>query len=120
MVSNGLLTTLLTLRGSSLGFTDSAIGLMQSGYPVGSLLGCLVAPRLIMRVGHIRMFAAFASIASAATLMHIVTTDLWSWSAMRLLTGFCFSGLYIVAESWLNSLDNYSLMLVTLKIFCCS
>jgi len=102
MVSNGLLTTLLTLRGSGLGFSDSAIGLMQSGYPVGSLLGCLIAPRLIMRVGHIRVFAALASIASGAALVHLVTSDPWSWSAMRLITGFCFSGLYIVSESWLN------------------
>ena len=102
MVSNGLLTTLLTLRGSGLGFSDSAIGLMQSGYPVGSLLGCLIAPRLIMRVGHIRVFAALASIASGAALVHLVTFDPWSWGAMRLTTGFCFSGLYIVSESWLN------------------
>lgn len=102
MVSNGLLTTLLTLRPSGLGFSDSAIGLMQSGYPVGSLLGCLIAPRLIMRVGHIRVFAALASIASGAALVHLVTFDPWSWGAMRLITGFCFSGLYIVSESWLN------------------
>jgi len=102
MVSNGLLTTLLTLRGSGLGFSDSTIGLMQSGYPVGSLLGCLIAPRLIMRVGHIRVFAALASVASGAALVHLVTFDPWSWGAMRLMTGFCFSGLYIVSESWLN------------------
>ncbi len=102
MVSNGLLVTLLTLRAGGLGFSESMIGLMQSAYPVGSLLGCLIAPRLIMRVGHIRIFAAFASVASAAVLVHLVTFDPWSWGAMRLLTGFCFSGLYIVAESWLN------------------
>jgi MFS family permease len=102
MVSNGLLTTLLTLRGSGLGFSDSTIGLMQSGYPMGSLLGCLIAPRLIMRVGHIRVFAALASVASGAALVHLVTADPWSWGAMRLITGFCFSGLYIVSESWLN------------------
>jgi len=102
MVSNGLLGTLLTLRADSLGFSQSMIGLMQSAYPVGSLLGCIIAPKLIFKVGHIRIFAAFASIASAATLMHLVTYDAWSWGAMRLLTGFCFSGLYIVAESWLN------------------
>ena len=106
MVGNGLLTTLLTLRGNGLGFSDFTIGLVQSGYPVGSLLGCLIAPRLIMRVGHIRIFAALASIASAAVLMHLVTIDPWSWGAMRLLTGFCFSGLYIVAESWLNCSAN--------------
>jgi MFS family permease len=102
MISNGLLTTLLTLRGSGLGFSDSVIGLVQSGYPVGSLLGCLIAPRLIMRVGHIRVFAALASVASGAALVHLVTFDPWSWGAMRLMVGFCFSGLYIVSESWLN------------------
>ena len=102
MISNGLLATLLTLRAGGLGFSETVIGLMQSAYPVGSLLGCLIAPRLIMQVGHIRIFAAFASIASAAALIHLVTYDPWSWSIMRLLTGFCFSGLYIVAESWLN------------------
>ena len=97
MISNGLLATLLTLRAGGLGFGETEIGLMQSAYPVGSLLGCLMAPKLIARVGHIRIFAAFASVASAAALVHLVTDDPWSWGAMRLLTGFCFSGLYIVA-----------------------
>lgn len=106
MVSNGLLTTLLTLRGGAIGFSDSVIGLMQSGYPVGALLGCVIAPRLIMRVGHIRVFAALASIASAAALVHLITVDPWGWGAMRVLSGFCFSGLYIVAESWLNGSAN--------------
>ncbi|MBT4546226.1 MAG: MFS transporter [Alphaproteobacteria bacterium] len=102
MISNGLLVTLLTLRADGLGFSESTIGLIQSAYPVGSLIGCLIAPKLIMRVGHIRIFAAFASIASATALIHLVTNDPLSWGAMRLLQGFCFSGLYIVAESWLN------------------
>ncbi len=102
MVSNGLLATLLTLRASGLGFSESVIGLMQSAYPVGSLLGCLVAPRLVDQVGHVRVFAALASIASTAALIHLVTFDPWSWAAMRMLAGFCFAGLYVVAESWLN------------------
>ena len=102
MVSNGLLATLLTLRASGLGFSDGAIGLMQSGYPLGALVGCLIAPRLVGRVGHVRAFAALASLASAAALVHLVTSDPWSWGAMRALAGFCYSGLYVVAESWLN------------------
>ena len=109
MISNGLLATLLTLRAEGLGFSESVIGLVQSAYPVGSLLGCLIAPRLIMRVGHIRIFAALASIASTSALVHLITYDPMSWGAMRLLSGFCFSGLYVVAESWLNgSTDNKS------------
>ena len=107
MISNGLLTTLLTLRAGELGFSESTIGLIQSAYPVGSLLGCLIAPRFIVQVGHIRIFAALASVASTAALIHLITNDPFSWGAMRLLCGFCFSGLYVIAESWLNgSTDN--------------
>lgn len=98
MVSNGL----LALRASAMGFGETVIGLVQSAYPLGSLLGCFIAPMLVVRVGHVRVFAALASIASTAALIHLVTHDPWSWGAMRLLSGLCFSGLYVVAESWLN------------------
>ncbi|MHA7774766.1 MFS transporter [Roseibium sp. M-1] len=102
MVSNGLLATLLTLRGAALGFDEASIGLMQSAYPLGALLGCIYAPRLVIASGHARSFAALASIASTASLVHLITSDPWSWSAMRALSGFYFAGLYVVAESWLN------------------
>ncbi|MGF1625184.1 MAG: MFS transporter [Alphaproteobacteria bacterium] len=102
MVGNGLLVTVLTLRASGLGFGETAIGLMQAAYPVGTLLGCVVVPRLVSQVGHIRVFAALGSVASTASLIHLVTHDPWSWAAMRFVSGFCFAGLYVVAESWLN------------------
>lgn len=102
MVGNGLLVTLLTVKAAELGFGEAVIGLVQAAYPVGTLLGCLAAPRLVGRVGHVRTFAALASTASTAALIHLVTADPWSWGAMRMLAGFCFAGLYVVAESWLN------------------
>ena len=78
MISNGLLATLLTLRASGLGFSGTTIGLMQSAYPLGALVGCLFAPRLVAQVGHVPAFAALASVASAAALVHLVTGDPWS------------------------------------------
>ncbi len=102
MVSNGLLVTLLTLRATALGFSQSEITIMQAAYPLGALFGCLVAPRIVVAVGHIRSFGALASLCSTAALIHMVTADPYSWGAMRALTGFCFPGLYVVAESWLN------------------
>jgi MFS family permease len=102
MMGQGLLSTLLTLRAGGLGFSESAIGLVQSGYPAGQIMGCLLAPGLVLRAGHARTFGALASIASAATLTHLVTFDAPSWGAMRLVTGFSYAGLFIVAESWLN------------------
>jgi len=103
MVSNGLLATLLTIRGHALGFSDSTIGVMQAGYPLGALLGSIVAPKLIEKVGHIRSFGALASLCSIAAIVHLVTDDPVSWSLMRILAGFCYPGLYVISESWLNA-----------------
>ena len=62
MVANGLLATLLTIRGSGLGFSDFTISIMQACYPLGALAGTIIAPRLVEKVGHIRTFSALASL----------------------------------------------------------
>ncbi|WP_246175803.1 MFS transporter [Roseovarius bejariae] len=103
MVANGLLVTLLTIRGSTLGFSELAISIMQAGYPLGALVGTILTPRLIEKVGHIRVFSALASMVSAAAIMHLLTSDPVTWTGMRLLAGFCFPGLYVITESWLNA-----------------
>lgn len=103
MVGNGLLVTLLTIRGATLGFTELEISVMQSCYPLGALAGTMLTPRLIEKVGHIRVFSALASMVSVAAIAHLLTSDPYSWAAMRLLAGFCFPGLYVITESWLNA-----------------
>jgi MFS family permease len=103
MISNGLLATLLTIRGASLGFSEVTIGAMQAGYPLGALLGAISAPKLIEKVGHIRSFAALASLCSISAIVHLLTDDPVSWTLMRMLAGFCFPGLYVISESWLNA-----------------
>src|SRR3546814_13151374 len=102
MISNGLLVTLLTVRATAYGFTQTEIAFMQAAYPLAALFGCAVTPQIVARVGHIRSFGALASLCSTAALIHMVTADPWSWALMRALAGFCFPGLYVVAESWLN------------------
>ena len=58
---------------------------------------------MIRRVGHIRTFAAFGAIAGAAPLVHLLVVNPYVWIAARALTGFCFAGMFIVIESWLNA-----------------
>ncbi|WP_103763607.1 MFS transporter [Roseovarius confluentis] len=103
MVANGLLVTLLTIRGAGIGFSDFSIAMMQACYPLGALAGTVATPRLIEKVGHIRVFSALASMVSVAAIAHLLTSDPVSWSVMRLLAGFCFPGLYVITESWLNA-----------------
>lgn len=103
MVGNGLVVTLLGVRAASKGFATLVTGIVMSGYFAGFFAGTWLTPRIIGRVGHVRVFAALASIASVAVLVHSILVDPISWTAMRALTGFSFAGLYIVAESWLNA-----------------
>ncbi|ANK81480.1 MAG: hypothetical protein TEF_12250 [Rhizobiales bacterium NRL2] len=106
MAGNGLQGSLLGLRGSLEGFDTAVLGIVMSGYFMGFLAGSLYAPRVVKRVGHIRVFAALASLASAAILVHSIFIDPWVWGAMRVVTGFCYAGLYIVCESWLNDMSD--------------
>ena len=65
-------------------------------------IGSMAVPKLISRVGHIRVFSALASLASISILFHGVYIDPWLWMAMRIVTGISFAGFYVVTESWLN------------------
>ena len=102
MLGAGLQNTLLGLRATVEGFPTPVTGLVMSCYYVGYLLGTLIAPRLLRRIGHVRVFAAFAALASVAALVHASWVHPLPWGAMRLISGLCFAGIYVVAESWLN------------------
>jgi MFS family permease len=104
MLGNGLQGSLIGLRATFEGFSTQLAGLMGSGYFVGFVLGSALTPKVIAKVGHVRVFAALASLASTMTLLHPVFIDPTLWFVMRVITGFCMAGLYIVAESWLNDL----------------
>jgi MFS family permease len=98
----GVQGSLLGVRAELEGFDDGLIGLLMSCYFAGFLAGSVYAPRLIGTVGHIRTFGALAALASVTILVHASFVDPWTWAAMRFLTGFAFSAIYVVSESWLN------------------
>ena len=102
MLGNGLQGSLLGIRATAEAFPTEVTGLIMSCYFLGFMAGAIVTPKVVGNVGHIRVFAALASTASAAALLHAVFVDPWIWALMRLVTGICYAGLYIVAESWLN------------------
>jgi MFS family permease len=102
MLGAGLQSTLLGLRATLEGFPTVVTGIVLSCYYVGYVMGTKIAPPLLRKLGHIRVFAALAAIAAAAVLVQGCFVNPWSWGAMRLVQGLCFAGLYVVAESWLN------------------
>jgi MFS family permease len=102
MLGAGLQGTLLGLRATLEGFPTPVTGMIMSCYYVGYLLGTSAAPRMIRRIGHIRVFAALAALASATILVQAAFVQSLIWAVMRFSTGVCLAGIYVVAESWLN------------------
>ena len=102
MLGAGLQGTLLSLRATLEGFPTPVTGIIMSCYYVGYLAGTAAAPRMLRQIGHIRVFAALAAGASATILVQAAFVQPFIWAAMRLISGVCFAGIYVVAESWLN------------------
>ena len=101
-LGHGLQGTLIGVRATLEGFSFISTGFIVAGYYLGYLIGSIVIPILLERVGHIRVFAALASLASIAILLHTVFIDPYSWFFIRILTGVSLSGIYVIMESWLN------------------
>ena len=117
MVGNGLQGTLLGIRGSLEGFTPAVMSYIMSAYMLGMIIGSRTAPILISNVGHVRVFAALASLISAAFIGFAVFVDPVSWFMLRLGVGFCFSGVYVAAESWLNEAASNSNRGKTMSVY---
>ena len=103
MLGNGMQGTLLGIRGGIGGFTTFQMSVVMSCYFVGFLFGSRLAPDMIRRVGHVRVFAALGSMISAVLVMYAAAPEWIVWAVLRVLIGFSFSGVYITAESWLNN-----------------
>ena len=102
MLGNGMHFTLIGLRGGIEGFSAAELAVVTSGYFMGFLSGARISPLMIRRVGHVRVFAALGSFMSAALIAFPLVTEPWVWTLLRILIGFCMSGIYVTAESWLN------------------
>ena len=102
MVGNGMQSTLLGVRGQIENFGTFEMSVIISAYFIGFLGGSRMAPNLIRRVGHVRVFAALASLISAVMILYPTLVNPWVWVLGRILIGFCFSAVFVTAESWLN------------------
>ncbi|MGM0429114.1 MAG: MFS transporter [Pseudomonadota bacterium] len=105
----GMTSTLLSLRATIEGFGTLVTGFIMSAYFIGYLFGSTRAPKDIRRVGYIRSFGGLAALAAFSILMQAIWVDPIVWFVMRFITGFAISGIFVIVESWLNTMaDNRS------------
>ncbi len=102
LAGGGVQWILLPLRAQIEGFSNDSIGIIGMGWAIGFTAGCLVVPRVVKRVGHVRAFGALAATLSIAILLSGMLVHPIAWFFLRALSGLCFSGAYMIIESWLN------------------
>ncbi|MCP8940053.1 MFS transporter [Alsobacter sp. SYSU M60028] len=103
IAGNGIVSTLVPMRAALEGFNQAQIGYIGSAYFTGMLAGTWMAPSIVRRAGHIRAFSAYAAVAAVAALGFAAFVSPWLWVAYRAVFGFCFAGLYAIAEGWVSA-----------------
>ncbi len=102
MLGRGLVGVLAGVRAELEGFDTTVTGVIVASYFVGFLIGSQVTPRIMARVGHIRVFSAFTAVNVAVILLQGVVVEPITWIVLRFVFGFAMVGLFVVTESWLN------------------
>ncbi|NJN45301.1 MAG: MFS transporter [Candidatus Competibacteraceae bacterium] len=102
LIGNGLQGVLIPVRASLENFSTGTIGLIATAYSVGFVFSCYLTPHIVKRVGHIRTFAVLAAIAASVVLCLVLLVAPLLWIGLRVVSGFCLAGLFMVVESWLN------------------
>lgn len=103
MLGSGLQGSLVSIRASDEGFSMIAISSISTSYYAGFFMGSIVIPILLKRVGYIRVYAALVAIASVAAVAYAMLVGEIYWVIMRLVSGVCFAGIFMICESWLNT-----------------
>jgi len=104
LVGVGLFATVVGVNSQSNGFAGWEIGAIGSAYYAGFLAGSKLTIAALSKVGHIRVYSAWASVLAATMILVGLSDHPAMWIAMRFISGLCIAGLYVVAESWLNQL----------------
>ncbi|CAM2168802.1 putative MFS-type transporter YcaD [Paraburkholderia sacchari] len=99
---NSLLTTLISLRMLQAQHTALDVGLVQSCYYVGFVVGGLGLGPLVTRIGSQRTFIGFGALAALAALGYLSFDSPDIWAALRLVTGFSMMGVFTSIESGVN------------------
>ncbi len=103
-LGNGLLLTFTPIRLHDYGVGAGTIGWVVTAYAVGMFAGCALSGWTVRRVGHIRAFAAFASVNALCAMALSAESATIAWLGFRTLQGFCSNSLFLVAQSWINEL----------------
>ena len=101
-IGNGLLFAYIPVKLAAEGFQPWVAGAMLTAMSAGGIVGCLLTGRMVRAVGHARVFASLAALVAFSVMLIALGAEVSLWLVSRVIYGVCATGLFIVAQSWLN------------------
>jgi MFS family permease len=108
VMGQGVLNTIVPLSAKAHHQSEVEIGFLGSGYFAGMLLGALLNPAMIRRIGHVRAFTASIAVSTICALVYTFASEIWLWILLRAMGGFAIAGLYATVEGWLQAKSDNS------------
>ncbi|SMD11014.1 MFS transporter [Rhizobium sp. RU36D] len=102
MAGFGLMQYMVPIRSLDEGWSTLVISITATGYTFGFTMSCIITPKLVQRVGHVRVFSALVTLLTVSILLCSLVVDWRAWVVFRGLAGFAIAGAYLIIESWLN------------------
>ena len=102
LFAGGINGLILPVRGAAEGFSALSLGLLGTGWALGYVSGCVFMSRLVGSIGHVRAFSVMSALAAVSVLLSLILLSPYAWIPLRALSGFCFAGAAMIAESWLG------------------
>jgi len=102
LAAMGLSGYLIPIRAVAEGWSTFTISLIATGYAIAFTASCIITPRLVLKVGHVRVFGALTTIMAMSFLLHSLVVHPAAWVLTRAMAGFSIAGAYMIIESWLN------------------
>jgi len=101
MLGSAFFMSFISYRMMWNGYEERAIGYVHFAFYAGMFLGAVKTEKVILRIGHIRAFAAFAGVFSATILSQGINESVFFWVLVRFIAGTSLAGIFVVVESWL-------------------
>lgn len=105
-LSYSLSAALIALDLAGQGHSETLIGANVAMHAVGVLLTAMILPRIVARVGLRRLVILALVLAAAVLVAFPALPFLWVWFGLRILLGASSEVLFVLSETWTNSLSS--------------
>jgi MFS family permease len=100
-IGTGILFALIPVKLAADGHPATAAGFISTAFSIGFMIGCLIAPRVLVMLGAGRAPVALALFNATLAILHWMFPGPLTWALLRGVAGLSTASYFVLVESWL-------------------